>query len=59
MDQACPKCNKIYAEADRCPVCNVNLTKDWSGKIAIITPEASRIAKEMDIQLKGEYALKT
>ncbi len=58
MDMACPKCGKVYGELQRCPSCNVELTKDWSGKIALIDPEKSKISKEMDIRLKGIYALK-
>jgi len=59
MDMACPKCGKVYAELQKCPSCNTQLTRDWSGKIAIIDPEKSKIAKEMDVQTKGIYALKT
>lgn len=58
MDLACPKCNRIFREQTRCPSCGVALTKDWSGKSAIIKPEKSKIAKEMEIEEKGIYALK-
>jgi DNA-directed RNA polymerase subunit E" len=58
MDLACPKCGKVYGELQRCPSCGVNLTRDWSGKAAIIDPEKSRIAKEMDTHNKGIYAIK-
>lgn len=58
MDMACPKCGKVYAELNKCPNCNIDLTRDWSGKAAVIDPEKSKIASEMDIHLKGIYALK-
>ena len=58
MDMACQKCGKIYAELQKCPSCNAQLTRDWSGRVAIIEPENSRIAKEMDAPAKGTYALK-
>lgn len=58
MDMACQKCGKVYAELTKCPSCNIHLTRDWSGKAAIIDPENSRMAKGMDIKLKGIYALK-
>lgn len=58
MDMACPKCGKVYAELQKCPSCNSQLTRDWSGKIAIIEPENSNIAKAMDTPSKGIYALK-
>jgi len=58
MDMACQKCGKIYAEIQKCPSCNVALTRDWSGRIAVINPENSRIAKQLDAPVKGMYALK-
>lgn len=58
MDLACHKCGKIYADLQKCPSCNIMLTRDWSGKIAVMDPEQSKIAKEMDMQIKGVYALK-
>lgn len=58
MDMACPKCGRVYSEVQKCPNCNIPLTRDWSGKAAVIDPEKSRIADEMDVKLKGIYALK-
>lgn len=58
MDMACSKCGKIYAEIQKCPACNILLTRDWSGRVAIIAPENSKISKEMDAPVKGMYALK-
>jgi RNA polymerase subunit RPABC4/transcription elongation factor Spt4 len=58
MDLACPKCGRIYQDIQKCPSCGANLTRDWSGKAAIIKPENSRIAKQMDVNNKGVYALK-
>ncbi|MCA9485593.1 MAG: hypothetical protein KC506_01990 [Nanoarchaeota archaeon] len=41
-----------------------NLDKDgftdtWKGKIVVINPEESEIAKNLKIQKKGEFAVKT
>jgi len=58
MEVACPTCNQVFQDQQRCPKCGTALTRDWSGKVAVISPDRSRIAKEMDIQLKGVYALK-
>ncbi len=58
MDLACPRCGKVYHEATKCPACGVDLTRDWSGKVAVIHPEKSEMAKEMDVRIKGIYALK-
>jgi len=33
-------------------------TTSWQGRIAIIDHERSRIAKELEIQKPGEYAIK-
>ena len=59
MDTACSKCGKIYTDLQKCPSCNIPLTRDWSGKVAVMEPERSRISKEMGLQMKGLYALKT
>lgn len=58
MDLACPKCNKVYRDQTRCPSCGAMLTRDWSGKAAIIKVEDSKVAREMKINAKGIYALK-
>ena len=58
MDQACQKCGKVYADIQKCPTCGSILTRDWSGKAALIDPEKSKIAKEMKTPMKGLYAIK-
>jgi DNA-directed RNA polymerase subunit E" len=58
MDMACSKCGKIYTEIQKCPSCNVQLTRDWSGRVALIDPEKSKVAKQIDSPTKGMYALK-
>jgi len=58
MEVACPTCNRVYQDQQKCPKCGTPLTRDWSGKVAIIEPEKSKIAKEMDTHIKGVYALK-
>jgi len=49
---------KFTENSKNSPNCNVALTRDWSGKVAIIDPENSKISSEMDLKLKGIYALK-
>ncbi|MEM4152732.1 MAG: transcription elongation factor subunit Spt4 [Candidatus Pacearchaeota archaeon] len=56
--KVCKKC-KIFVEQDKCPICQgTNLTESWKGKIIIIKPEESEIAKKLNIKTKGTYAIK-
>ncbi len=44
---------------DQCPNCNsTDLSEDHSGIVIIIDPEKSEIAKKLNINSKGKYALK-
>jgi DNA-directed RNA polymerase subunit E" len=43
---------------DRCAICNLPSSTNWSGLLIIIDPEKSEIAKELNITLPGEYALR-
>jgi DNA-directed RNA polymerase subunit E" len=45
-------------EEDRCAICNVSSSRNWSGFLIIVDPEKSDIAKELGITLPGEYALR-
>jgi len=45
-------------EDDRCAICNVSTSKNWSGFLIVVDPENSDIAKELNITLPGEYALR-
>lgn len=45
-------------EAERCAICNIPSSKNWSGFLIIVDPEKSNIAKELNISLPGEYALR-
>jgi len=57
--KACKKC-KILVDEDRCPRCNgTDFTDSWKGKIIVLKPEESELAKEMKIEKAGEYAIKT
>ncbi len=55
---ACRKCRAITT-GKVCPVCkSTDLTPDWTGIIVILSPENSQIAKLLNINEKGKYALK-
>jgi len=59
MKKACKKC-KIIFSGERCPICNnINFTDSWKGRIIMINPSESEIAKKLKIFKEGEYAIKT
>ena len=56
--KACKKC-KIFVEGNECPICKGNkFSTNWQGRINVIDPENSDIAKKIEIKVKGEYAIK-
>jgi len=56
--KACKDCRTI-TEANVCPECkSTDLTTTWKGKIVVMNPEQSEIAKTINIKKPGEYALK-
>jgi len=58
--RACKKCRYIFEEGEKCPKCGSNSsTENWRGKIEIVSPENSEIAKQLKLAEKGVYAVKT
>jgi len=58
VKKACKKC-KILVDGNVCPICKGNQFVDnWKGKIYIINPEKSEIAKKVGLKIKGGYAIK-
>ena len=57
VTKACTRCHRIM-EDERCAICNLVTSKNWSGFLIVVDPENSEIAKELQIQLPGEYALR-
>ena len=56
--KVCKKC-KIFVEHDKCPICQGNqLTETWKGRIIILNPDQSEIARKLHIEKKGTYAIK-
>jgi DNA-directed RNA polymerase subunit E" len=59
MKKVCKKC-KIFVSEEKCPLCgNSDFTDTWKGKIIILKPEESEIAKKLGITKAGTYAIKT
>ncbi|MFH1450794.1 MAG: transcription elongation factor subunit Spt4 [archaeon] len=55
--KACKSCRRITEEGV-CPVCQgTDLSTRWRGLAVIINPEKSLVAKKLEIDQKGEYAL--
>lgn len=58
MKKACKKC-KLIVEGNVCPICKGNqFSESIKGKLIILDPENSEIAKKLGITVKGEYAIK-
>lgn len=57
-DKACRECHRIVSGSS-CAVCgSTTLSSDWSGYVVIVDPSRSSIAKKLNVNLRGKYALK-
>jgi DNA-directed RNA polymerase subunit E" len=55
---ACKVC-KLLVMGQKCPRHpDAKLTESWKGRIIILDPTTSEIAKKMGITEKGEYAIR-
>jgi DNA-directed RNA polymerase subunit E" len=58
--KACRVCNVIYGEGDKCPKCGSKESTDsFKGRVMMLDPEKSEIAKKLNIKDKGNFAIKT
>jgi DNA-directed RNA polymerase subunit E" len=56
--KACKTCKRIY-EGDKCQGCgSQEYIDDFKGRLVIMDPENSEIAKNVKIKNKGTYAIK-
>ena len=56
--KVCKKC-KMFVDGSECPNCHGNqFTTNWQGRLNILNPEKSDVAKKIGIKVKGEYAIK-
>lgn len=56
---ACRMCHRIVEEGNVCPVCSSSdLSNEWQGYVIIIDPSRSNIAKKLNIDTPGKYAIK-
>lgn len=57
--KACKKCKAVVESGARCPLCgSEELADSFKGKLVIMNPEESEIAKNVKITKKGTYAIK-
>ena len=58
VQKACKNCKSIF-EGNKCSRCGSNEISDsFKGRVIIIKPEESEIAKNLKIKEKGVYAIK-
>jgi len=56
---ACKKCRTIIQTKDKvCPKCGGELSEKFSGMVMILDPERSEVAKAVEINMKGRYAIR-
>lgn len=56
--KVCKSCKSIY-EGPACPHCNSKESTDaYKGRINLLNPEQSEIAKHLKISKKGVFAIK-
>ena len=58
--KACRKCGSLVPlDAKRCPVCgSTEFTENWDGMIIVFDPENSEVARELNLEKPGIYAIK-
>lgn len=56
--KVCRKC-RMFVEGSECSNCKGNqFSNSWQGRLFVIDPNNSEIAKKIGIEAKGEYAIK-
>jgi DNA-directed RNA polymerase subunit E" len=57
--RACKNCRYIIYTNDKvCPKCGGELSEKFSGMVIIMDPERSEIAKVVEVNAIGSYAIK-
>ena len=58
-EKACKICKNIF-EGSKCTKCDSKESTDgFKGRIYVIDPEKSEIAKKLNLKEKGKFAIKT
>ena len=57
-EKACRACKRLIMDEKACPTCGANkFTPLWKGRIIIVDPDKSEVAKKLGITTPGRYAL--
>ena len=57
-EKACKQCKSIF-EGTKCPKCgSLEITDTFKGRIMILKPEESEVAKNINIKEKGIFTIK-
>lgn len=58
--KACKLCNTIFETGEKCPKCeSKESTESFKGRVVVLNPEKSEIAKKLNLKEKGNFAIKT
>jgi DNA-directed RNA polymerase subunit E" len=58
VEKACKKCKFVF-EGHKCPKCgSEEITEGFKGKVVVLKPEESEIAKNLKLKEKGTFAIK-
>lgn len=55
--KSCKNCSYITVE-DVCPICGSKTSREWQGYVIIVDHTKSEIAKKMNINVNGKFALR-
>ena len=56
--KVCKKC-KLFVDGETCPICKKNnFSTSFQGRVYFVDIQNSTIAKNIGVELKGEYAIK-
>lgn len=58
--KACKLCKTIFETGEKCPKCeSKESTESFKGRVVVLNPEKSEIAKKLNLKEKGNFAIKT
>ncbi len=58
--KACKICKTIFETGEKCPKCeSKESTESFKGRVVVLNPEKSEIAKKLNLKEKGNFAIKT
>ncbi|HIG98496.1 TPA: DNA-directed RNA polymerase subunit E'' [Candidatus Woesearchaeota archaeon] len=58
MKRVCRQCRTMIEEGN-CPIChNSDFATTWQGRITVVEPDKSFLAKKSGISKEGDYAIR-